>query len=256
MANQGGGILTLSMSDTQSKENLEYWENRYKKRNFEWHIEEVHPQLLKYLSKLTQLETEETVEGSKAKKFFVPLCGKTKDIPFLLKLGFEVFAVEAIDSVVQELINENNLELTFDEKRSIYHDKDEQLKIYCGDLFKCPIEEYGPFDCIWDRASFIALDYSFRPSYIDMMKRSVGYGSENGVHNFRYLLQSVTYDKSNFAGPPRCVDAADIKEFFGLWADVTVLESNWVSLDHPCRRVNGYYEDDFFEEFHFFQPKN
>jgi len=248
-SNQGGGIVTLPMSEVQVKENLKYWENRYKTRCFQWHIDQVHPQLLKYLGELTNLG-----EGKQESlKFFVPLCGKSKDIPFLLSLGFEVFGIEVVASVIQEFSKENDIELEFDEGKHLYSSKDGKLKIYCEDMFKCPIEEYGPFDCIWDRASFIALDYAFRPAYMDVVKRSVAHGIGSG-HKFRYLIQTVKYDKNNFNGPPKCVDAEDFKEHFESWAKVTVLESSWVPHDHPCRQVNNYYGDDFFEEFHLIEP--
>lgn len=239
--------------ELQVKQSLEYWENRYKCNAIQWHIDEVHPQLLRYLSELTQQGADNPENAEKKLKFFLPLCGKSKDIPFLVNLGFDVFGVEAVPSVIQEFSQQNKLDLVYDESRFLYHNKGETLKIYCGDLFKCPIEEYGPFDCVWDRASFIALDYSFRPAYLDMMKRAIALGKQ---HDFRYLLQSVKFDKNNFAGPPRCVDSQDIDEFYRSWADVTQLESNWVSLEHPCRKVNGYYEDDFFEEFHMIKPKS
>lgn len=253
MANSDGGVVTLNIPEVQVKKNLEYWENRYKTRCLQWHIDEVHPHLLKYLSLLTQETEEDPKNKDKKLKFFLPLCGKSKDIPFLLNLGFQVFGVEGVDSVIQEFIQENQLDLQLDESRKIYQTKDGQLQIYCGDLFKCPIEEYGPFDCVWDRASLIALEYSFRPAYLDMMKRAVGHGKG---HDFRYVLQSVKYDKTKCPGPPRAVDSQDIKDHYGSWADVSCLESNWVSLDHPCRRVCSYFENDFFEEFHLIKPKS
>jgi len=251
MASKDGGVVTLNIPDIQVKKNLEYWENRYKTRCLQWHIDEVHPHLLKYLSLLTQQNDQESKTTDKKLKFFMPLCGKSKDIPFLLNLGFQVFGVEGVDTVIQEFIQENMLDMEYDESRQIYQTKDGQLQIYHGDLFKCPIETYGPFDCLWDRASFIALEYSFRSAYLDVMKRAV----VNNGKDFRYLLQSVKYDKTKCPGPPRSVDNQDIKDYFGSWADVTCLESNAVSKDHPCRSVCGYFDDDFFEEFHLIKPR-
>lgn len=238
--------------DKTVKQDIEYWANRHKCHATQWHIDEVHPHLLKYLSQLTQQSWEKPGVEKKL-KFFVPLCGKTKDIPFLVNLGFQVFGVEAVHSVVEELTQENNLELEFDDSRLLYHNKENTLQIYCGDFFKCPIEQYGPFDCVWDRNSFIALDYSFRPAYLEVMKRSVGYGSK---HDFRYLLQSVKYQKAKTTGPPRAVYEEDIDSFFRSWADVTFLERNLVNLNHHQRNISGYYDDDVFEQFHMVQPKH
>lgn len=214
------------------EENTRFWENRYRNNNIQWHIDDVNPMLFKHLKTLIPSVTGEVGEGSKAdsnpKKIFIPLCGKTKDIPFLLSLGHEVFGVESFSAAIEELNYDHNLELKFDQQKSLYESEDGRLKIYCGDFFTCPIEDFEPFDCIWDRGSFIAVDYHFREAYVEMMKRAVALGT--GIHNyinnhnsyifyqyfikictiliyvghkFRYLLQTVRYDKTVYPGPPR-----------------------------------------------------
>lgn len=67
--------------------------------------------------------------------------------------------------------------MTYDPETSFYRNPDGRIKIYCGDMFKWRIEEWGPFDCIWDRGSFVAMDYPLREAYFSVMKRAVGYGS-------------------------------------------------------------------------------
>lgn len=250
------GEHPLIALESESKRNLEYWENRYRCNSIEWHMDEVHPHLLKYLSDLTQGKEKEDTPL----KFFLPLCGKTKDIPFLLNLGFHVFGVEAVPAVIQEFSEENKMPLKYDSENLVYYNASRTLQIYCGDLFKCPIEFYGPFDCVWDRASFIALDYNFRPGYLEMMKRALRDEQTGGISKqFRYLLQSVKYDKTKFGGPPRCVDDEDVKTLFENWAEVKLLESFTVNEDHPCRQVArkaGYFGDEFSERFHLISPKN
>lgn len=116
-----------------------------------------------------------------SKKVFIPLCGKTKDIPFLYNLGHEVFGVESVASVVEELNSENNLGMTFDPERALYQTEDRRLKVLLGDLFKCRIEDWGPFDCVWDRGSFVAIDYPLREAYVGVMQKALNYGSGESV---------------------------------------------------------------------------
>jgi thiopurine S-methyltransferase len=161
------------------EENIKFWENRYKNNKIEWHINEINPMLLKHLRTLIPTSAEEPKTVSNSKKIFLPLCGKTKDIPFLLSLGLEVFGVESVASAIVELGEENGLDIKFDPINSIYHTADGRLQIYCGDFFTCPIEKFGPFDCVWDRGSFIAIDYPLRELYVDVMKRALNHGTGN-----------------------------------------------------------------------------
>jgi len=157
------------------------------------------------------------------KKFFLPLCGKTKDIPYLLSLGHQVFGIEGALQPILELQSENSLKLYFDQEKSLYYTADHQLEIYSGDVFACPVEEYGPFDCIWDRGSFVALDYSTREAYTDLMSRSVR-NRDGSYHEFKYLFEAYYYDKALYPGPPTCVDEEDMKKYFGQWSAFEELE--------------------------------
>jgi len=74
------------------------------------------------------------------------------------------------------------------------------------------------------------------------MKRAVGAGTG---HEFRYLLQTVRYDKANYAGPPRCVDLEDITTFLEPWACVRQLEIYAVGEDSAMRKVAGEIGDLF-----------
>ncbi len=95
------------------------------------------------------------IPDSKPKKIFIPLCGKTKDIPFLLSLGHKIFGVETWKLGIEELNTEHKLGLKLNAENKLYTNEDGRLKIYCGDFFTCPIAKWGPFDVIWDRGSFI-----------------------------------------------------------------------------------------------------
>lgn len=194
---------------------VQYWKTRWEENKIGWHIDDVNPNLINFLGRLTNSST--------TKKIFVPLCGKTRDIAYLLSHGFEVFGIEGVRQAIEELDKENSFNLKFNEKELLYHTQDNRLQIYAGDLFKCPIEKWGPFDFIWDRGSFIAMEYPFRPAYKEMMQRSLR-NSNSKYHDFRYLLETVRYEKSKYPGPPRSVDEKDMEEFFEDWTNVEILK--------------------------------
>lgn len=45
-------------------------------------------------------------------------------------------------------------------------------------------------------------------------------------YNFRYLLETVRYDKEKFSGPPRTVTSEEINTYFGLWANTKLLSEH------------------------------
>lgn len=159
--NLNGTALNELVADSKK-----FWSNCYTKSNLFWQINEVNPVLVKNLHHLTGTEGD-------VKKFFVPLSGKSVDLLFLVQQGHSVFAVEFERQAIEGFATENHVTLHYDSENFLYYTEDRQLKIYCGDLFECPVEKYGPFDCIWDRGAFVAIEYESREAYAKVMQRSV-----------------------------------------------------------------------------------
>ena len=58
-----------------------FWLQKWEKNEIAFHKSEANPMIVKYLGKLSL---------SKGSRVFVPLCGKTLDIPWLLSQGYAV----------------------------------------------------------------------------------------------------------------------------------------------------------------------
>ncbi|XP_037044620.1 thiopurine S-methyltransferase-like [Bradysia coprophila] len=205
-------------------ESKKFWSSCYTKSNLFWQVNEANPVLVKNLHHLTGNE-------SVGENFFVPLSGKSVDPLFLVQKGHSVFAVEFEQQAIEAFAKDNHVTLHFDPEESLYYTADRQLKIYCGDLFECPIEKYGPFDCVWDRGAFIAIEYESRKAYIEVMQRSLlkKETDENGprkYNKFCYLLEGINFNRSLFAGPPRAVSEEDMASLFGDWAEYVLLKES------------------------------
>lgn len=233
------------MSVPESEKNdINYWAKRWVESRTGWHMDAINPILIKYLEVLTGSSEKSSsfIEANSKKKIFVPLCGKTKDLGYLLSLGYQVFSIEGVLQAIQELDKENNFQLSFDENESIYGTSDGKLKIFFGDLFKCPIEKWGPFDFIWDRGSLIAMDYSARGEYIKFMQKSVQ-DSNGKFVPFRYLLEVVDYDRTKFPGPPRPVEENEVIELYSSWSNYKLLERIPLPENHSLRKVPDMNSD-------------
>jgi len=161
----------VSAATKCSKEEVQFWKIHWDEKPAFWHIDAVNKNLAKYFNRL--VPNSPSSPEDETRTIFVPLCGKTRDIAYLLSRGLKVFGLEGVKQAIEALDAENSFDLKFDKAQSIYYTEDRQLQIYFGDMYTCPIEKWGPFDFVWDRASFCAVEYSFRPSYKEIMQRSV-----------------------------------------------------------------------------------
>ena len=73
------------------------WLKRWENNQIGWHAEQINRHLIEYLSELNL---------AKKDKIFVPLCGKSLDMIYLLNQGLSIVAVEMSDLAI-EMLNED-----------------------------------------------------------------------------------------------------------------------------------------------------
>ena len=76
------------------------WISRWENNKIGWHADQINRQLIEYLDQLN-LSPGDTI--------FVPLCGKTKDMLFLLENQINVIGVEMSSIAAVQFFSENNL---------------------------------------------------------------------------------------------------------------------------------------------------
>ena len=74
----------------------DFWHNLWETNNTGWHLGDTNPFLLEFFS---QLELKEE------SRIFIPLCGKTIDIKWLLSQGYSVVGAELNENAIKELFN-------------------------------------------------------------------------------------------------------------------------------------------------------
>ncbi len=106
---------------------LKFWENN----ETNWHGDRITQELVEYFE-LFELEPRD--------KVFVPLCGKSLDMIYIMNQGFSVVGVEISEIGVRQFFSENNLtyKITKVDDFDLY--SSENLEIYCGDFFVIDIE--------------------------------------------------------------------------------------------------------------------
>jgi thiopurine S-methyltransferase len=180
--------------------NPDFWQERWQNRQIGFHRDEPHPMLINHLSAL---------DLSAGDRIFLPLCGKTVDISYLLSKGLEVIGIELVDSAVQELFAELNvapqMEPAAGDKLKRYSSSG--LAVYSGDIFELDAETLGVVDAVYDRAALVALPETMRQSYTDHLQRITA--------NAQQLLISFEYDQAIMHGPPFSVPATAVHNYYG-----------------------------------------
>ncbi|ELT90016.1 hypothetical protein CAPTEDRAFT_225489 [Capitella teleta] len=151
--------------------------------------------LLKHASTLKAGATLLT-QGRKQQKIFVPLCGKSLDMKWLLDEGHTIVGVEYVPKAVMEFFKEQNIQYTVHEVPAIsgtlYKSSDGRLRLYCCDFFTFNSEIESGFDAVWDRASFVAIPADRQIEYADIILSLMS-------PHARYLMESYEY-LDNFVG--------------------------------------------------------
>ncbi|KAJ8032987.1 putative thiopurine S-methyltransferase [Holothuria leucospilota] len=181
---------------------LEGWINVWKKGRTKFHRREVHSILTNFLPKL--------VEGKENPTFFVPLCGKSVDMKWLLDNGYEVYGCEIAEDGILQFFEEQEISYVIEPlegkvEGKIYKGKDLPIVIFMCDFFKLPSVSSVRFDCVWDRGSFAAINTKDRSRYYDVLKKMM---KPDG----RWLLDSFELDHVKFAGPPFNLDTTELKQ--------------------------------------------
>ncbi|MEM7057706.1 MAG: thiopurine S-methyltransferase [Pseudomonadota bacterium] len=151
---------------------------------------------------------------AKGARVFVPLCGKTIDIKWLLDQGMHVAGAELSEIAVSDLFKLLGIEPTITDAGSLKHYHADGIDIWAGDIFDLDAETLGPVDATYDRAAVVALPEGMRDRYVAHVAAITGQTQQ--------LTITFDYDQSVMDGPPFSVPSASVH---GLYDDLyTVTE--------------------------------
>lgn len=170
----------------------EFWLEKWNANQIGFHRDSCHP--------LLEAHAKDFFKGKK--KVFVPLCGASVDMHFLQSLGLEVVGVELSQLAVEKFFSDAGLkpDIAEKEKFRVYRSKD--FTLYCGDLFDFDLFE--GIDCIYDRASIIALPSEIRERYASFINTNL---------RVDYFLLTIDFNNDEI-GPPFSVPKNKVENYF------------------------------------------
>ena len=143
----------------------------------------------------------------KGQTVFVPLCGKSMDVFWLLSEGYKVVGVELVESAVVDLFKSLGIapQVTIIDQFKKY--TGEHIEIYVGDFFALTSKHIGKVDAVYDRAALVAMPESMRADYANQLSRI--------THQAYQFLITFVYDQAQVEGPPFSVPKKMISHLYG-----------------------------------------
>ena len=201
----------------------EFWLERWQNNEIGFHANEINPHLIRYWPNLR------LPDGSQV---FVPLCGKSKDMLWLLAHGYEVIGVEVSPLAIAAFFTENGLVPQKDEEDGFAVTRINGLSLYCGDYFDLTSKQLANTKAVYDRASLIALPPPIRAAYANHLKIHL----KSGV---KILLVAFSYNQEEMPGPPFSVAEPEIEYLYGGWCEIRLLESKCILEEEPRFMARG-----------------
>jgi len=203
-----------------------FWHNKWEINQVGFHLDYVHP-LLKRNLELFQVNGVLKNPG----KIFIPLCGKTLDIEFLLSQGCEVTAVELSEIAVKEVFNQLEIVPVISSWLGGEVYQYENLTIFVGDYFSLTQKEIGSISFVYDRAALIALPEKMRLEYAQHMAKITQYAPQ--------LLITLDYDQNIAGGPPFAVSSQEVEALYGGIYPIQLLEEADIIEEEPRFKAKG-----------------
>jgi thiopurine S-methyltransferase len=186
----------------------DFWHRKWEGNEIAFHEREANPLIVKYFGDLS------VPAGGRV---FLPLCGKTLDIHWLLSHRYRVAGSELSKIAIEQLFSELGVEpsLTAIGPVSLY--SSQNIDIFVGDIFSLSAHLLGPVDAIYDRAALVALPGPIRERYAPHLIEITDRAPQ--------FLISYDYDQRLQDGPPFSVSDGEIARQYQESYDVKQLAS-------------------------------
>jgi thiopurine S-methyltransferase len=190
----------------------EFWHQKWEKSEIGFHLPEANPLLVQHFPNLN------LKQGARV---FLPLCGKTLDIAWLLAQGYRIAGAELSEIAIEDLFKYLNLTPSITKLGEITHYGASHLDIFVGDIFLLTPAFLDKVDAIYDRAALVALPEDMRKAYTAHLMALTSKAPQ--------LLICFEYDQTIHEGPPFSICADEVKQHYQVDYDLTLLASDNMS---------------------------
>ena len=176
----------------------DFWHKRWEAGRLGFHQQKINSRL----KKLWHIAAPE-----KGGKVLAPLCGKSLDMLWLARGGYEVVGIEVSDIACRDFYVENKLKYARTDDPPFVKFSGGGIDLWCGDFFDLKPGDMADIHTVYDRAALIALPEAMRADYASHLASILRPGS-------RVFLISMDYDQNKMKGPPFSVPENSIRGMF------------------------------------------
>lgn len=185
-----------------------FWHKKWEESDISFHQNEANPLLIQHFNALSL---------TKGSRVFIPLCGKTRDIAWLLDHGYSVAGAELSKKAVEQLFAELGVSPVISSIGELDHYSATNIDIFAGDIFHLSEHLLGLTDAIYDRAALVALPLAMRNQYIDHLMRITNKAPQ--------LLICYEYDQHALNGPPFSISTEEVHQHYAENYTLTLVHS-------------------------------
>ena len=189
-----------------------FWHRKWERGEINFQESEANPLLTTHFEKL---------DLAKGSRVFLPLCGKTRDIAWLLARGYRIAGAELSGQAIDALFQELGVKPEIARIGELTHYSADDIDIWVGDIFDVSAEYLGPVSAIYDRAALVALPADTRQKYASHLMQISGAAPQ--------LLITYEYDQSVIDGPPFSVNEDEVERHYGAAYQLQSLETKQIA---------------------------
>lgn len=201
----------------------EFWFEKWEKAEIGFHQDTVHGLLVRHWPVLG---------AGSGGRVFVPLCGKSLDMVFLLQQGCEVVGCELSPIAIRQFFAEQSLEDSATVVGGMPVHAAEGIRLIEGDFFRLTVEQAGAVDAVYDRAALIAMPPALQERYAAQLLALTPVTAP-------MLLITLDYDPAEMSGPPFATPAGQVRRLFGERYAVRLLEEVDALAANPALQSRG-----------------
>ncbi len=198
----------------------EFWQARWRENRISFHEAQANNLLIDNFRHLG-LRKGDTV--------FVPLCGKSIDLDWLLTQGLRVVGIDFNRQAAEEVFARLELTPEITEIGPLLRYDTDRITLFVEDFFELDGDDLGDVNAIYDRAALVALPSTTRSKYSERICQL--------THCAPQLLITFDYDQTHMDGPPFSVPGEEIQKHYGKNYTIESLISRKISgpLSQRCQ---------------------
>jgi thiopurine S-methyltransferase len=203
--------------------NREFWLQRWACGEIGFHQADVNSYLQRYWGALGV---------SAGATVLVPLCGKSRDMTWLLAQGYSVLGVEVSPQAAEQFFKENDLQPTRKHRPPFLHYDAPGVNLLVGDIFDLEPNTTASVTAVYDRAALVALPSATRRRYAEQLAALLRPATQ-------MLLITFEYDQKQMPGPPFAVLESEVRDLYRAAFQLDVLSTANALESYPHFRERG-----------------